>query len=103
MDRWEKIKMVARECLWSFYCTVLCGYSLADKLILMNFVSKDGRIMRYSMADQHYFFDMFNNLVGPTDETARQIIHWLPQQRLFPFGGSPLLLTNPFMSVADLI
>ena len=54
--------------------------------------------MRYSTA----LFDMFNILVEPTDETEIQIIGRPPQRRLFPFVGSPLLLTNLYKSLADL-
>ena len=46
--------MVADKCLWSFHCTGLADYSLADELKSMNSVSKHGRRMRYSTADQHY-------------------------------------------------
>ena len=35
----EEIKTVADECLWSFHCTVLTDYSLANEL---------------KSADQHY-------------------------------------------------
>ena len=48
------IKKVVNECLWSFHCTVLIDYSLADEVKPMTSVSKNGRRMRYSMAAQHY-------------------------------------------------
>ena len=54
IDRWEEIKTVADECLWSSHCTVLTDCSLADALKPMNSVSKDGRGMRYSTAYHHY-------------------------------------------------
>ena len=41
IDRWEEIKMVADEWLWSLHYTVLTDYSLADELKPTNSVSKD--------------------------------------------------------------
>ena len=54
IDRCEGIQTGADQCLWSFHCTVLTDYSLADELKLTNTFSKDGRRMKYSTADQHY-------------------------------------------------
>ena len=72
--------MVADECLWSFHCTKLTDLSFADKLKPKN-----------------------SHMICPTIETERQIIHRPPQQRLFLFVGSLLLLMNAFTLAADFI
>ena len=102
IDRCEGIKMVADECLWSFHCTVLTEYSLADKLKPTNSVSKDGQ-QNEVFKGHPALFNMFNILVCPIDHTERQIIDQPPQCRLFPFVGSPVLPMNAFIMLADFI
>ena len=58
IDRRDRFKNVADECLWSFHCTMATEKSLADELKPTNSVSKNGRRMRHSSADQHYLTNL---------------------------------------------
>ena len=56
------------ECLWSSHCTTVADVLVADELKPTNSVSKNGRRMRYSMADQHYLTCSIFRSVPPTKQ-----------------------------------
>ena len=68
-------------CPLLLHCTVLTDFLMAKELKLTNFVSKNGRQMRHTSADQHYL----TILIFWLDDTERQNIHRSSQRYLFPF------------------